>query len=60
MRRLHLSVVFSALLLGAAPASALGISLDLPRLDFPAPQPDTSRDCPTLSTATPACTPKDK
>lgn len=58
MKQLHLATALVALLLGAAPAVALGISLDLPRLDFPAPQPTVSRDCPALSPAT--CAPTQK
>ncbi|SPH16689.1 hypothetical protein DEA8626_00200 [Defluviimonas aquaemixtae] len=43
----HLRTAIFALALGllAAPALAGGVSFDLPRLDFPAPAPETTRDC---------------
>lgn len=43
----HIKATFIALVFGlvAAPAIAGSFSFDLPRLDFPAPGTDTSRDC---------------
>ncbi|OYX44910.1 MAG: hypothetical protein B7Z02_03585 [Rhodobacterales bacterium 32-67-9] len=43
----YIRATFIALAFGlvALPAVAGGISFDLPRLDFPAPGTDTSRDC---------------
>ena len=55
MKQLRFPTALAALLLGAAPAVALGIPLDLPRLEFPAPQPTVSRDCPAQTPATPTC-----
>ena len=45
MTTLHAPLVAFWLGLAALPAAAVGIPLDLPRLDFPAPGTDTSRDC---------------
>lgn len=56
MKRSTLSLIVAASLLGTAPAFAGGISFDLPRLDFPAPQPDASRDCQSPATVTTTCT----
>lgn len=56
MKQLPLAAALFALLLGTAPAVALGFSFDLPRLDFPAPKPTVSRDCPAPTPTTPTCT----
>lgn len=45
MKTLRAPIVALCLSLVALPAAAGGISFDLPRLDFPAPGADTSRDC---------------
>lgn len=57
MTTLRTPIVALCLGLAALPASAGGFSLDLPRLDFPAPGADTSRDCtlPLLSAAPHPC-----
>ena len=55
MKTLYLFAAFSTLLLGATPTLAGGFSFDLPRLDFPAPRPETTRDCQTMTT-TGSCT----
>ena len=39
MKRFALPLALATALLGTAPAFAGGIGFDLPRLDFPAPQP---------------------
>lgn len=46
MKTFRTPIVALCLSLAALPAAAGGISFDLPRLDFPAPGTDTSRDCP--------------
>jgi hypothetical protein len=56
MDKLSLSAALAAMLLAAAPASALGIIMDIPRLDFPVPQPAASRDCSAPSSVSPVCT----
>ena len=55
MKRFALPLAIATTLLGAAPAFAGGIGFDLPRLDFPAPQPQTARDCATTASIAPAC-----
>ncbi len=47
----YIRATFAALAFGlmALPAMAGGISFDLPRLDFPAPSTETSRDCGALA-----------
>ncbi|MFN6952172.1 MAG: hypothetical protein ACK4NE_06225 [Albidovulum sp.] len=45
MTTLRIPPLALCLCLAAVPAAAGGISFDLPRLTFPAPQADTSRDC---------------
>lgn len=55
MKNASLSLLLVATLFGALPAHAGGISIDLPRLDFPAPQPDASRDCASPATVTTTC-----
>ncbi|HQU66828.1 MAG TPA: hypothetical protein PLI43_01385 [Albidovulum sp.] len=57
MKKASLSLLIAASLFSAIPAHAGGISFDLPRLDFPAPQPDASRDCASLATVTATCAP---
>lgn len=56
MKRSTLSFILAASLLGAAPAFAGGFTVDLPRLDFPLPQPDASRDCQSPASVTTTCT----
>lgn len=56
MKRSTLSFIVAASLLGAAPAVAGGFSIDLPRITFPTPQPDASRDCQSPASVTTACT----
>lgn len=56
MKDLFLYTALAATLVGATPASALGIAMDIPRLDFPAPQPEASRDCRARTFASPTCT----
>ena len=53
MKQASLSFIVAAALFGAIPAQAGGISFDLPRLDFSAPQPDASRACASLATVAP-------
>ncbi len=55
MKLLRFAVALSTLLLGATPTLAGGFSFDLPRLDFPAPRPETTRDC-QMTTTTGSCT----
>lgn len=57
MKMIPLSLLVAATLFGALPAQAGGIAIDLPRLDFPAPQPDASRDCGAPATVTITCAP---
>lgn len=57
MKQASLSFIVAAALFGAIPAQAGGISFDLPRLDFSAPQPDASRDCASLATVATNCAP---
>lgn len=57
MKKASLSLLLAASLFGAIPAHAGGMSFDLPRLDFPAPQPDASRDCASLATVATTCAP---
>lgn len=42
------AAIAAPLAVAALPAAAGGIPFDLPRLDFPAPGADTSRDCTLL------------
>ncbi len=60
----HIRATLTALAFGvvALPAFAGGIPFDLPRLDFPAPGTETSRDCATVAApgAPRACAPTDK
>lgn len=60
----HSRATLTALAFGlvALPALAGGISFDLPRLDFPAPETETSRDCVTVAVpgGTLSCAPSDK
>ena len=55
----RIRVILTAVSLGivALPAAAGGISFDLPRLEFPAPGTETSRDCvaPLLPGSPAAC-----
>ena len=55
MKRFALPLALATALLGTAPAFAGGIGFDLPRLDFPAPLPQTTRDCATTASIAPAC-----
>ena len=57
MKQASLSLLLAATLFGALPAQAGGSFLDLPRLDFPAPQPDASRDCASPATVATTCAP---
>ncbi|MGL4280374.1 MAG: hypothetical protein ACRCS0_08415 [Albidovulum sp.] len=57
MKKTSLSLLLAATLFGALPVQAGGFSIDLPHLDFPAPQPDASRDCATMATVATPCTP---
>lgn len=47
----HIRTALTALAFGLAalPALAVGNSFDLPRLEFPAPGTETSRDCATVA-----------
>ena len=60
----HIRATLIALAFGVAalPALAGGFSFDLPRLDFPAPGTETSRDCaPVANPGAPlACVPTGK
>ena len=51
-----LRTLFLAISLGltAIPAAAGGITFDLPRLTFPQPQPDVTRDCAPMTICLPA------
>lgn len=55
MKRISLSLAAVTALLAAAPAIAGSFAIDLPRLTFPAPQPETSRDCVSTATVAPTC-----
>lgn len=57
----HIRTTITALAFGllTAPAFAGGVSFDLPRLDFPTPTPETTRDC-AASVGQPVCAPLDK
>lgn len=55
MKRFTLPLALAAALLGTAPAFAGGLGFDLPRLDFPAPQPQTTRDCASTANIASTC-----
>jgi hypothetical protein len=57
MKKASLSLLLTAALFGVLPAHAGGFAIDLPHLDFPAPQPDTSRDCASPASVTTSCAP---
>jgi hypothetical protein len=57
MKHRHLPAILTAFLLAAAPAFAGGIVFDIPRLDFPAPQPEITRDCQAPDRLSPTCAP---
>lgn len=58
MTRIRTLLVAATLALTAAPAFAGGISIDLPRLQFPADDAATTRSC--QSVITPVCAPNGK
>jgi hypothetical protein len=59
MTQIRATLAALAFGLAAQPVLAGGIPFDLPRLDFPAPSADTSRDCTAapLTGAPATCTP---
>lgn len=54
MSPLRSTLLAIALAIPSLPASAGGITFDLPHLTFPAPQPDVTRDCAATATCIPA------